>query len=85
MGANTWLKKWAEGRKGEDAMTINQELNLAGRAENGENLGRAIPQTHLLFLKISRCRSPDTRGLHIITYRTTDRGKLEAGQKKIST
>jgi len=57
-----WLKRWAEDRKGEDGMTVNQELNLDGRAENGRNLDRAIPQTHLLFSKINRCRSPDTRG-----------------------
>jgi len=46
-----WLKRWAEDRKGEDGMTVNQELNLDGRAENGRNLDRAIPQTHLLFFK----------------------------------
>jgi len=59
---NRWLKRWAGGRKGEDGMTVNQEPDLDGRAENGRNLGRAIPQTHLLFSKINRCRSPDTRG-----------------------
>ena len=47
------LKRWAEGKKGEDNMTVNQELDLAGRAENGRNLGRAIPQTHLPFLKLA--------------------------------
>jgi len=47
------LKRWAEGRKGEDAMTVNQELDLAGRVENGRNLGRAIPQTHLPLLKLA--------------------------------
>ncbi|MBW1672924.1 MAG: hypothetical protein JRF06_04860 [Deltaproteobacteria bacterium] len=46
-----WLKRWAEDRKGEDGMTVNQELNLDGRAVNGRNLGWAIPQTHLLFSK----------------------------------
>jgi len=51
-------------------MKVNQELDLDGRAENGRNLGRAIPQTHLLFSKISQYRSPDTRGLHITIYRT---------------
>jgi len=30
-----WLKKWAEGRKGEDVMTVNQELDLVEREENG--------------------------------------------------
>jgi len=45
------LKRWAEGKKGEDSMTVNQELDLAGRAENGRKLGRAIPQIHLPFLK----------------------------------
>jgi len=40
-------------------MTVNQELDLVRRAENGGNLGRTIPQTDLLFLKISRaCREP---------------------------
>jgi len=52
-----WLKRWAEDRKGEDGMTVNQELNLDGRAVNGRNLGRAIPQTHLLSSKISQYRS----------------------------
>ena len=42
-----WLKRWAEGRKGEDDMTVNQEFDLAGKSENGRNLGRAILQTHL--------------------------------------
>ena len=51
VGVNTWLKRWAEGRKGEDGMKVNQELDLDRRAENGRNLGRAISQTHLLFLK----------------------------------
>jgi len=62
VGANTFLKRWAEDRKGEDAMKVTQELDLDERAENGRNLDRAIPQTHLLFSKINRCRSPDTRG-----------------------
>ena len=43
LGVNRWLKRWAEGRKGEDGMTVNQEPDLDGRAENGRNLGRAIP------------------------------------------
>jgi len=30
-----WLKKWAEGRKVEDVMTVNQELDLVETAENG--------------------------------------------------
>jgi len=29
-----WLKKWAEGRKGEDVITVNQELDLLEREEN---------------------------------------------------
>jgi hypothetical protein len=65
VGENTWLKRWAEGRKCEDDMKVDQELDLDGRAENGRNLGRAIPQTHLLFSKINRCRYPDTRGVYI--------------------
>jgi len=56
---------WDECRKGEDDMTVNQELDLVGRVENEGNLGRAIPQTHLLFSKINRCRSPDTWGVYI--------------------
>jgi hypothetical protein len=44
-------------------MIVNQALDFAGRAENGKNLSRAIPQTHLLFSKISGCRSLDTSGL----------------------
>jgi hypothetical protein len=65
VGENTWLKRWAEGRKCEDDMKVDQELDLDGRAENGRNLGRAIPQTHLLFSKINRCRYPDTRWVYI--------------------
>ena len=76
--ANTWLKRWAEGRKGEDDMTVNQELDLDGRAENGRNLGRSIPQTHLLFSKISQYRSPDTRGLYITIYRTRQQDGRQA-------
>jgi len=34
-GVTMWLKKWAEGRKSEDVMTVNQELDLVERAENG--------------------------------------------------
>jgi len=49
VGVTIWLKMWAECRKGEDGMKGNQELDLDRRAENGRNLGRAIPQTHLLF------------------------------------
>jgi len=64
---NSWLKRWAEGRKGEDVMKVNQELDLDWRAENGRNLGRAIPQTHLPSSTISQHRSLDTRGLHITT------------------
>ncbi len=33
VGTNTCLKMWAEGRKGADAITVNQGLGLAGRAE----------------------------------------------------
>ena len=39
--------------KGEDGMTVNQEFDLAGKSENGRNLGKTIPQTHRLFLKKS--------------------------------
>jgi len=35
MGVTMWLKRWAEGRKCEDVMTVNQELDLVERAENG--------------------------------------------------
>jgi len=84
VGANTWLKRWAGGRKGEDVMKVNQELDLGGRAENDRDLGRAIPQTHLLFSKISEYRSPDTRGLHITIYRTTDRRKIGSRTEKTS-
>jgi len=49
---------------------MNQEFDLAGRPENGGNLGRAIPQTHLLVSKIRRDIPPDTQGLHITTRST---------------
>ena len=65
-----WLKMWSECRKGEDGMTVNQELDLDGRAENGGNLSRAIPWTHLPVKKISRCRTLDTPGQHITTRST---------------
>ena len=42
---------WDKGRKGDVDMTVNQERDLVGRAENGINLGRAIPQTHLPLKK----------------------------------
>jgi len=32
MGVTMWLKRWAEGRKGEDVMTVNQGLDLVERA-----------------------------------------------------
>jgi len=40
--------------KGMDAKTVNRGLDLAGRAENRENLGRVIPWTHLPFKKSAR-------------------------------
>ena len=49
--SNTCLKMWDKGRKGDVDMTVNQERNLVGRAENLGNLGRAIPQTHLPLKK----------------------------------
>ena len=49
--SNICLKMWDKGRKGDVDMTVNQERNLVGRAENLGNLGRAIPQTHLPLKK----------------------------------
>ena len=49
VGITMRLKRWAEGRKGEDGMKVNQELNLAGRAENGRNLFKAILQPISFF------------------------------------
>jgi len=67
VGANTWLKRWAEGRKGEDGMTVNQELDLDGRAENGRNLGRAIEIWGGLSHKpISFSQKSASRGLRIL-------------------
>jgi len=40
--------------KGGDAKTSNQGLDLDERAENGRNLGKAIPWTHLPFKKSAR-------------------------------
>jgi hypothetical protein len=83
VGENTWLKRWAEGRKGEDVMKVDQELDLDGRAENGRNLWRAIPQTHLLFLKNQPVEvSRYSGGLHITTYRTTGRRKIGSRKEK---
>ena len=53
VGSNTCLKMRNECSKGEDGMTVNQEFDLAGKSENGRNLGKTIPQTHRLFLKKS--------------------------------
>ena len=53
VGITMRLKRWAEDRKGEDGMKVNQELNLAGRAENGRNLFKAILQPISFFSKIS--------------------------------
>jgi len=41
--ATRWLKLRAEARKGADAKTVTQALDLARRRENGGNLGKAIP------------------------------------------
>ena len=41
--ATGWLRMRAGIGKGADAMTVNRGLDLAGRAENRGNLGRAIP------------------------------------------
>ena len=46
VGVTIWLKMWAECRKGDVDMTVNQEFDLAGKSENGRNLGKTIPQTH---------------------------------------
>jgi len=46
---------WRAGvEKGGDAKSVNRGLDLAGRAENDRNLGRAIPWTHLPFKKSAR-------------------------------
>jgi hypothetical protein len=45
------VERWAECSKGEDGMTVNQELDLDGRAENGRNLGKVLPQPHLPLKK----------------------------------
>jgi hypothetical protein len=84
VGENTWLKRWAEGRKCEDDMKVDQELDLDGRAENGRNLGRAIPQTHLLFLKNQPVEVSGYSGLHITTYWTTDRRKIGSRKEKLA-
>ena len=40
VGVTMWLIMLAEGRRGEDGMTVNQERDIVGRAKNGINLGR---------------------------------------------
>jgi len=47
----TLLKMWMETRKGEDDMTVNQELDCDGRVINRGNLSRTIPWTHNPFKK----------------------------------
>lgn len=49
VGPNTCLKRWAERRKGEDGMTVNQELDLDERAENGKIWGRLSHKMSLLI------------------------------------
>jgi len=51
VGVTIWLKMWDEHRKCEDDITVNQEFDLAGKSENGRNLGKTIPQTHLPLKK----------------------------------
>ena len=43
VGATHWLKLRAGARKGADAETVTGGLDLARRAENRGNLGKAIP------------------------------------------
>jgi hypothetical protein len=43
VGVTLWLKRGDKGRKGANGMTVNQERDLFGRAENDRNLGRALP------------------------------------------
>jgi len=42
---------WNKCSKDEYGMTVNQERDCDGKAKNGINLGRAIPQTHLTLKK----------------------------------
>jgi hypothetical protein len=72
--ANTWLKRWIEIRKCKDVMTVNRGMDLAGRAENGGNLGSGIPQTNLIFSRISWGRPRNTPDRHKATYRTQGAG-----------
>jgi len=46
-----WLKIWDEHRKCEDDITVNQVLDLDGRAKNRRNLVRTIPWAYLPFKK----------------------------------
>ena len=43
VGATHWLELKAGARKGADAETVTGGLDLARRAKNPRNLGRAIP------------------------------------------
>ena len=43
LGATHWLKLRAGARKGADAETVTGGLDLARRAGNRRNLGKAIP------------------------------------------
>jgi hypothetical protein len=51
VGVNMWLKMWDKGRKGEYGTTVNQEFDLAGKSENGRNLSKTIPHSHLILKK----------------------------------
>ena len=60
--------------KGEDGMIVNQERDCDGRAKNGTNLGRNIPQTHLPFKKLGIYLPSIYRqapGRHITTFRNS--------------
>ena len=43
VGATHWIELKAGARKGADVETVTGGLDLARRAENPRNLGRAIP------------------------------------------
>ena len=68
VGSNTCLKMWDKGSKGEDGMTVNQELDLDGRAENRGNLSRTIRKIKFHPILFLSQPIPGSACGHVIDY-----------------
>ena len=72
MGATVGREMGAWAQEGCGSGDSARGLDLARRAGNRGNPGRAIPWTHLIFQKSGRDRSPDIGGPHIDNYQTPE-------------